>query len=1149
MNGSDADGQDDLDRSSIDVHGNSLIEEQERRLRALMGDFLERLQSGDDPDPSEMILAHPDIALELERRIAVAELLHGLGRSSEPANLGTTHSRDESPASRFPTDPPPNRDPTASQDSMANPLLSPMGRLGRYELREILGRGASSVVYRAHDTKFEREVALKVFRFESFGSSDGVHRFERDARLAAQLRHSNIVPLHDTDELEDLRYIDMELIRGETLAARLERLKGQPFDPKEAAELVRKIAEALDYAHRTGIVHRDVKPSNILIDERAEPQLTDFGLARQIAGATTITYHGQILGTPAYMSPEQAEGRSHEADSRSDIYSLGVVLYRMLTGRLPFEGTDSLTTLLARIVKEQPPSPQSLNPAISKDLGMICLRAMEKHPADRFRTAAAFADELRRWMNEEPLTIRPPTGWEKLRRWSQRNRLVTRVTAVFSMILLVLSLALGAIAWSHAIQVRYRAEAQVKVLLVQARQRLQTPTQGLRGDTQPTLRATAELLALIPDGQEKAALLMEIRSVFAATLGVPDIVSSPGDQVNLPKVFYQDWRVALHPDGKSMVIGTPQGPVRWVRGQIPKLPPGLDEIPPRPRVTYSPDGQFLAFAPAAGGIELWDSGVNHILAAWRPSEEGAVLSVGFQSGTLWACCAGGTVQSLALPDLRKLTSWKIKPLTAAVFSADATRLAAGDGSGRVQLHEITGRLLREWAADRIEITALAWSPDTRLVAVGVADGTVKLWDAIDGVSLHRWPAFPLEVDSILFDLDGRWLIAGCRGAVSRIWDVVTGRQILTGGCSPWGLSRNGRTIAMGATDRVAFGDLILPQTLRTLSGHASKVGQLAWSRDNRHLVTLDDRYEVRVWDVMRGVSVDEFRTAAGGFYTSNAAVALSDDARLVAYASGGETRSHALIRDVTTGKTLDHWELPGAFERIIYADGRFLLVREEEDEGSKNWRTRTVARILAVGKPPEVLRVVRPAEAGDDRGFLDFNLTPDGHYYLWVGPRLPVQNRRVEVRQVATGRLLRRIARPAGPLSNVDDATLDPQGRDLWVDYETGEHYRFDLTDADHPPERMSRSPFAISPDGLWLAFGQIATPTEPTPKLILQHRNDHSTWLSLAGDAVYGPNAVRFSPNGRFLAWRCDDGTVTVADLPSLKREVREFEESLGSR
>ena len=191
-----------------------------------------------------------------------------------------------------------------------------LGRLGRYTVLDVLGRGSSSVVYLAHDPKFDRDVALKVFRFEPFGSPDAVKRFERDARTAAQLRHPNIVPLHDTDEMDGLRYIDMELIRGETLAARLERRKGQSCDLQEAAELVRKVAEALDYAHRAGIIHRDVKPSNILLDERGEPQLTDFGLARDVAvvananGSWTGPRHASLHVAGASRGPFPRSGRA-----------------------------------------------------------------------------------------------------------------------------------------------------------------------------------------------------------------------------------------------------------------------------------------------------------------------------------------------------------------------------------------------------------------------------------------------------------------------------------------------------------------------------------------------------------------------------------------------------------------------------------------------------------------------------------------------------------------------------------------------------------------------------------------------------------------------------------------------------------------------
>ena len=408
-------------------------------------------------------------------------------------------------------------------------------------------------------------------------------------------RHSSATPTSSRsmtpDEAEGLRYIDMELIRGETLAARLGR---------RTRSTVR--APLGDRNHRKGRRGPGIMPivpasstatSNHRIScstSGASRSLPTSGWLGTSAAALTLTVHGQVLGTPAYMSPEQAEGHSHEADERSDVFSLGVVLYRMLTGKLPFDGTDSLTTLLAQIAGKDPLRLGPLNPAIPKDLETICLKALEKRPADRFGSAGAFADELRRWRNREPLTIRPPTWWERLRRWSRRNRMVTRLTAASALLLLIVSLALGTTAWnqanrarnarlSHAIEAHYRAQTQVTLLVEQARQRLRTPTQGRRWETEKILRDTAAPLRLIPEGPEKEQLLIEIRSVFAATLAVPDIVQKDDDRSLYRSLSGRSWPVALHPDGHAMAIGTAKGPVRWERGKKPELPSGPRTCP------------------------------------------------------------------------------------------------------------------------------------------------------------------------------------------------------------------------------------------------------------------------------------------------------------------------------------------------------------------------------------------------------------------------------------------------------------------------------------------------------------------------------------------------------------------------------------------
>jgi WD40 repeat protein/tRNA A-37 threonylcarbamoyl transferase component Bud32 len=1124
-----------------------------RQLETLVEDYLERRQIGEQPDRYELMLRHLALAREAEQRLQAIEVLHGLAESQRAAGLETSGHGQVSPGSSLP------EPPDSAIENRPQPAV-----LGRYQLRTELGTGASAIVYRAYDPKFHREVALKVFRVDQPAGADFVERFDRDAQIVAQLRHPNIVPLHETGEDGCQCYIDMELIEGQTLETRLQRQLGQARDLREAAELVRKVAQALDYAHSRGIVHRDVKPSNILLDACGEPQITDFGLARQVDSEQTITKPGQILGTPVYMSPEQAAGRAHEADGRSDVFSLGVVLYRLLSGRLPFESTDPLA-VLEQILHQEPPRPWTLNAAIPRDLETICMKALEKDAAYRFASAGAFAEEIWRWLQDEPLRIRPPTWWERLRRWARRERLVASVVAEATVLLVVVTTVLGGIAYQAHVQAEFardrerleaetRAQVEVWALLDQARQRLRTPTQGRRFATQQLLRTAAERRREIAKPEVTERIDLETRSLWAATLGVPDLQLQPADQAKLPFQQFFDRPAALHPHGEAMVIGTHRGPVYWSRGHPLQLPEGLDPGPPGPHLAYSPTGKYLVFAPASGGLQIWGEDVSRILARPESPAQGVVLAIGFDRAetSLWACHVDGRVRSWSLPGFREgARPWMgeptLGPFTAAQFSADASLLALGNKIGHVLICESNGKLPRALPPAEVEVQCLAWSPDSSLLAVGTKDGNLQLRHK-EGTLAHHLTPFAYGVGSIQFTPDGRWLLAGHIGEM-KMWEVATGEQILTGPYVPWGFAPDGRRWAGVSGDGVAFCDLLVPNALQHLSGHHAGIELLAWSRDNRHLVSLDDRFEVRVWDVVQGVAVDHFRKQPGGYFGHNAAVALSDDAKLVAFASGGREEAHALIHDLTTGQ-VHTWPLPGGFEQLAYiGEGKFLLVREEHKvPGSK--AVQTVVRELSAGKPPDVLRILRHAEADDIRRFFNSGLTPDGRYYYWSGPREPRSNQRAEVYEVATGRRLFRIAHaPQSPQQELG-VFMSPDGRYCWIipsASNTGNRRRYDLAGTS-PPERVAGSPHAVSPDSAWLALVRTREKDRPGQYLALQPWAADRAWLEFADDSPAWndfPCAI-FSSDGRFLAWGRRSGRITVADLPALQQEISAFEKSL---
>ena len=301
--------------------------------------------------------------------------------------------------------------------------------LGRFELLEQVGVGSFGYVFRARDTELGRQVAIKIPRAGHLASQEDAARFLREARSAAQLKHPGIITIHETGQTEDgTFYLVEEFVQGTTLSA---RLAACPIPFRDSAELVAAVCDALDCAHGHGVIHRDIKPANILLDSLGHPHLMDFGLAKREAEETVMTQDGQVLGTPAYMSPEQARGESHRVDVRTDIYSTGVVLYELLTGERPFRGNRRM--LLLQVMDDEPRPPRQLNDKIPRDLETICLKAMAKSPARRYSSARELLEDLRRFLSGEPIRARP-IGWPvRLKRWFRRNPVAASLLVAVSL--------------------------------------------------------------------------------------------------------------------------------------------------------------------------------------------------------------------------------------------------------------------------------------------------------------------------------------------------------------------------------------------------------------------------------------------------------------------------------------------------------------------------------------------------------------------------------------------------------------------------------------------------------------------------------------------------------------------------------------------
>ena len=406
-----------------DSHVSQPSDDRQSKLERVLADYLHSVEQRQPLDRSALIAAHPDLANDLQ------SFFHNhdsIGRLAVPLNAAAAEA------------------PTITGMLDLEPVQAGMvvRYFGDYELLDEIARGGMGVVFKARQVNLNRIVALKMILAGQLANDSDVKRFYAEAEAAARLDHPGIVPIFEIGQHDGQHYFSMAYIEGESLA---KKIANGPLPPREAAKLVKKVAEAVEYAHRKGIVHRDLKPANVLLDGQGQPKVTDFGLAKLLKGDSGLTGTGQILGTPSYMPPEQAEGQVDQIGPQADVYALGAILYCLLTGRPPFQAANPIDTLL-QVIHQEPLSPRALNPTIPRDLDTICLKCLEKDSLRRYPSAQELADELERFSNDEPIQARPPAVAERAWRWLRKQRRSVGLTAAAVAATLVVSL-LGLSAW------------------------------------------------------------------------------------------------------------------------------------------------------------------------------------------------------------------------------------------------------------------------------------------------------------------------------------------------------------------------------------------------------------------------------------------------------------------------------------------------------------------------------------------------------------------------------------------------------------------------------------------------------------------------------------------------------------------------------
>jgi len=656
---------------------------------------------------------------------------------------------------------------------------------GDYELHEEIARGGMGVVYRARQVRLNRQVALKMIRAGKFSSGTEIQRLRVEAEAAAQLDHPAIVPVFEVGEYEGLHYFTMAFVDGETLSA---KLASGPMPARAAAKLMQTVAEAVAYAHDKGVIHRDIKPGNILIDQSGQPRVSDFGLAKQVSSDNELTTTGQILGTPSYMPPEQALGKLDDVGKASDVYSLGAVLYATLTGRPPFQAATSIETLRL-VVEELPLAPRLLNPSIPRDLETICLKCLEKSISRRYESALVVAQELSRFLRGDPILARPVGRIMKLARWYRRHWIAS--TAACSILLTIIGattvlgvtarqlrteLTKTAAAESAALEANVEVQEKLWIAYLNGANARHRSRQA--GQRFGALRAVKSALQIpVP----KMRSLDELRTEATAALCLPDLeVDRRIPHTSRVGQFVLDNRLTMlgFDDGQSgqfvvreMATGTERMRMDYVESSFDYH-----------SQTFSPDSQFLVYPKLVDGsnrLHIWS------VANGKPMIDLGPEAINFEfrqdSQRVAVASANGKIRILdcnGFAEIQSLETGLHSPEVA--WNPRFPQLVAADRDHWKVVDLENGAILSERQVNEGLYGWPSWHPSGRKFAMGTGNLKIGIWNStsteltVDPICGHRNGGVVVR-----FSPDGDRLVSNDWDQTIRMWDTRSGQQLLS----------------------------------------------------------------------------------------------------------------------------------------------------------------------------------------------------------------------------------------------------------------------------------------------------------------------------------------------------------------------------------